>query len=809
MAYMRILKRLLAVLLVILLIAGIGIFSYLQYLQPDLNKELRVRGLRGQVEVLYDNHGIPHIYASNEEDLFQAFGFVHAQDRLFQMEVLRRLADGRLSEVFGEKALESDRFFRTLSLREHARHTLDSIGRDSTRPDLRAARAYLRGINQYLEMGKAPLEFSLVGIPKQPFTEEDMMVIAGYMGYTFVATFKTEHMGTYIHDALGPGYYNDVMKQWPENAHRIAVQGRSSVAPDSTIRTLAMLSDKISSVSASLPYPTFHGSNGWVVSGSKTRSGKPILSNDTHMAYAQPSVWYEAHLECPGYSIYGNFIAGVAFPVLGHNASGAWGLTMFENDDADLYREKLNPANVNQVWYKDHWEDLGVRKEVIRVKGKPDVPVEVKKSRHGYILNGAFKDIGDIREPIALWWIFQQFPITHAEVFYRLSKAKHAQDAAAAVSGLTSPGLNVMWADTAGNIAWWAAGKLPVRPAHVDPQRILDGSTGRDDILGWYDFRYNPQILNPASGVLYTANNQPENMGYGYIPGYYVPADRAARIEEILFTEKKDWTEEALRKVINDVRATSYAGLLSKLLPSIDTTGLSAEARQAYNMLRNWNGDHELKNTEPAIYYRFLYQISVNALSDELGKERMGKFQDIYAFRRNLAGFLQNDSSAWWDNVQTRDRKETRREILTRSLNEATAGLQQNMGKDMTGWTWDRVHTIEHKHPLGILPVIGKYFNVGPFPVNGGRETLNNMNFPMDSTGRYRVNAGPALRRIIDLKDPSLGFSVNPTGQSGYFLSRHYDDQAEMFVRGGKRAELMDRASIEKVRTGRTLFKPL
>jgi len=805
---MRSLKRFFALLLVVLLIAGIGIFSYLQYLQPDLNKELTLKGLKGEVEVLYDNYGIPHIYASNEEDLFQAFGFVHAQDRLFQMEILRRLADGRLSEVFGDKAVESDRFFRTLSLREHARRTLDSIGGGSSGPEMKAARAYLRGINQYLEQGKTPLEFTLAGIPKQPFTEEDMLVIAGYMGYTFVGTFKTEHMATYLHDVLGPGYYNDVMKQWPDSAHRIAVQGREFIAQDSTLRTLAMISAGMESIGESLPYPTFHGSNGWVVSGSRTRSGKPILSNDTHMAYAQPSVWYEAHLECPGYSVYGNFIAGVAFPVLGHNASGAWGLTMFENDDADLYREKLNPANAGQVWYKDHWEDLVLRKEVIRVKGKPDVVIEVKKSRHGYILNGAFKDIGYISEPIALWWIFHQFPVTHAEVFYRLSKAKNAQDAALAVSRLTSPGLNVMWADTAGNIAWWAAGKLPVRPAHVDPQRILDGSTGRDDILGWSDFRDNPQILNPARGVLYTANNQPEDMGKGYIPGYYVPADRAARIEELLFTGKKDWTEEELRKVINDVRASSYAVTLSRVLPAIDTSALSMEAKQAYGSLHQWNGDHELKNTEPAIYYRFLYQVIDNALSDELGRERMGKFQDIYAFRRNLAGFLQNDSSAWWDNTGTKNLKETRKDILTRSLNEAVAKLQQDLGKDMKGWTWDKLHTLEHRHPLGILPGIGTYFNVGPFPVNGGRETVNNFNFPLDSTGRYRVNAGPALRRIIDLSDPSHGYSVNPTGQSGYFMSRHYDDQAEMFIQGGKRPELMDRGSIDKVRQGRTLFKP-
>lgn len=805
---MRIVKRILTALLVLVAILLVGIFSYLQYLQPDLDKELKLEGLKGEVEVLYDNYGVPHIYAKNEEDLFQAFGYVHAQDRLFQMEILRRLGDGRLSELFGEKALESDRFFRTLSLREHAKKTLTEYFKDPNQPEIKNAQAYLKGINQYLEKGRTPVEFTLAGIPKQPFTMEDMLIVAGYMGYTFVGTFKTESIATYVHDALGEQYYNDIMRQWPDTLVRIPVQNRQRYVTDSTNRVLGMMSAAMDRISASAPFPPFLGSNGWAISGSKTKSGKPILSNDTHMGFAQPSVWYEAHLECPGYKVYGNFVAGVAYPVLGHTDYGAWGLTMFENDDADLYKEKLNPENANQVWYKDHWEDLQVRKEVIRVKGKPDEVLEVKKSRHGYILNGAFKTIDHIKEPIAFWWVYHQMPIRHGEVFYGLSKAKDATEAAQAASKLSSPGLNIMWADTKGNIAWWAAGRLPIRPAHVDPQRILDGSTGNDDILGWYDFADNPQILNPQRGVLYTANNQPEDMGKGYIPGYYVPSDRAARIEELLFNNKRDWTEEELRKVINDVDVTTYARMLSRVLPVINQEALTKDAKQAYTLLANWKGQHNVESVEPTIYYRFLYEVLENGFRDELGMERMMELSSTESWKRNIEFFMQNNNSAWWDNRNTGGKKESRSEVLTSALNEATAWLVKDLGADLKGWTWGKVHTLEHKHPLGIVPVIGKYFNVGPFPANGGRESLNNLNFKLDSTGRYPVTAGPALRRIIDLSTPSLGYSVNPTGQSGYFMSSHYDDQAEMFVQGGKRPELMDRAAIEKLRQGRTIFKP-
>ena len=226
---MRYLRKILLGLVALLVITAIAVFIYLQYLQTNLNDELTLKGLNDKVEVLYDDYGIPHIYASNQDDLFQAFGYVHARDRLFQMEILRRLADGRLSEVFGDKALPTDKFFRTLSLREHARMSIDSLYQDSTLPYVKAAKAYLRGVNQYLDQGKTPIEFTLAGIPKQHFTMEDMLVVTGYMGYTFVGTFKTETIASYIYDALGPQYYNDVMQQWPDSNHRIAVHAIQTV----------------------------------------------------------------------------------------------------------------------------------------------------------------------------------------------------------------------------------------------------------------------------------------------------------------------------------------------------------------------------------------------------------------------------------------------------------------------------------------------------------------------------------------------------------------------------------------------------
>jgi penicillin G amidase len=799
---MKTLKRIIVGLIILLILIATGIFFYLQYLKPNYEGELQLEGLSDKVEVLYDDYAIPHIYAQNEQDLFYAFGYVHAQDRLFQMEVLRRLADGRLSELFGEAAIESDKFFRTLSFREHAKLTIDSVYNDPSSPFVIAANAYVKGINNYIKNGKTPIEFTLAGIPKTEFTIEDMEIIVGYMGYTFVGAFGSEAVSTDVLNRLGADYFKDVMAAWPDSAFKIPVDSYQNSA-----KNLAQFSTQLRAIQSDLAFPPFHGSNGWVIAGNKTKSGKPILANDTHIAFSQPSVWYEAHLSCPTFEVYGNFLAGTPVPALGHNLHGGWGITMFENDDADFFKETLHPNNPLKVKYKDTYEDILVRKEIIKVKGKEDLSFEVKKTRHGYLLNDAFKNVKDQKNPIALWWVFHQMPSQHLNVFYNVSKAKNVVEMEKAVKPLTSPGLNFMWADTQGNIAWWAAGKLPIRPEHVNPQVILDGASGLDDPLGWYDFAWNPQIVNPASGVLYTANNQPDDRGNGLVPGYYVPSNRAKRIEELIFNDKNDWTEAEVRKVINDIKSSTYPIQIKEIFKVLDSQKWDENASKIKKALLDWDGTHGLENIEPTIFYRLVFNIYKMALEDELGQEEFKTFEHSFNLKRNTLQFFKNDNSKWWDNVNTKE-KETRQHVFKSAFKQTIVDLKSQLGDDMANWKWEKVHSIEHKHPLGILPVAGKWFNVGPIPVMGGRETINNLDFFMDSTGTYKVVYGPALRRIVDFGDRAAAKSVNPTGQSGYFMSKHYEDQAQMFADGGQRPELTVRADIEKAKIGRLLFKP-
>lgn len=803
---MKLFKRILFGILILILLIVIGAWIWLNGFKPDLNTELQLKGLKNPVEVLYDDYGVPHIYAQNEEDLFYAFGYVHAQDRLFQMELVRRLADGRLAELFGEKALPSDKFFRTMGFRKHAKWTIDSlVNKNPDAPFVKASQAYVKGINAYIQQGKMPLEFSIMGITGTPFTLEDSYIISGYMGFTFAEAFRSESIATFIHNKYGEAYLQDVWSQWPKGEPTIPVQSKDTVAK--VAQSLASMANQLGIIEKTAPFPPFHGSNGWVLSGTKTKSGKPILSNDTHIGFSQPSVWYEAHLECPDFKFYGNFLAGTPLAALGHSQYGGWGLTMFENDDVDFFREKANPQNPNQVWYKDHWEDLKVYEETIKVKDAADVRIPIRSSRHGILMNDSFDKMADQKDPIAMWWVFNQFPSHLLEIFYDISHARNAAEAGKAVSTLTSPGLNFMWGDTQGNIAWWAAAKLPKRPAHVNPMLILDGSTGNDDPSGWYDFSQNPQILNPKTGILYSANNQPSDMGTGYVPGYYVPGDRARRIEQLLFTDKKDWTQEELRKVINDVTSPSYKGLLKDIIPIIFAEELSPLAKKSIEKLIPWDGSHDLEDVEPTIFYRFLYYIFVNTVKDELGNEVFKAFENNVNFKRNMIALIKKEDSPWWDNINTKER-ETRRQMVTKSLNDAVASLEKQLGNDIDQWQWQRVHTLTHKHPLDAVPALRGFFNVGPLAVPGGRETVNNMDFNIDSSGTYQVSYGPALRRIVDFSNPDNGRSVLPTGQSGNVMSQHYDDQARLFAEGGSRPELMNRTAIEKVQTGKIVFKP-
>ncbi|OQY03912.1 MAG: hypothetical protein B6I20_04020 [Bacteroidetes bacterium 4572_117] len=797
---MKIFKKLLIYLVLIIVGFVVGGYIYLQTQKPDYDGKLNLEGLHDKVEVYFDEWGIPHIYALNRHDAYLALGYVHAQERLFQMEMLRRVASGRLAEILGEDLVETDKFFRSIGLKKAAKETKNEYFNDYDSVPL-AAKAYIDGVNQYINNGSLPIEFLLIGIPKQEYTVEDMYMIIGYMAYTFEPGFKIDPLMAKVQKQLGDNYLKDFAIDYVAGTEKIPVH------PKIETENEFAFADKINDILENLPIPLLVGSNSWVLSPEKSKSGKVIFSNDTHIGYAQPSVWYEAHIEYPGHSIYGNYLAGIPFALLGHNKDIAWGLTMFENDDLDMFREKLNPENPNQVWFKDRWEDLEIVNETIKVKNGEDVEFQYKISRHGPIMNDVITSIGNNEAPVAVWWEYTQFKSRLIESLYLINYSTKVDEVAYAASLIHAPGLNVMYGDKEGNIAWWAAAKLIKRAKHVNSKLILDGASGEDEFLGFYDFKDNPQSVNPPEGFIYSANNQPDTIAGILYPGYYAPQDRAKRINDLLKTKDK-WGIEDMKEMVTNSVSTLHPEEAKHILEKIDKNSLEGNSLKAYEILIEWKGDHQIDDIAPTVFYKLLYHVLEKTFLDELGDYDFKKIASTHLMERTFPPLLENDSSIWWDNVKTEE-LEKRADIFNMAYKQTIDELEKQLGNNTDEWKWSKVHILEHVHPIGRGGApMDKIFNVGPFGVMGGNQTINNIDFNFTGSGVYKASYGPAIRILLDFADMDNSISVLPTGQSGRFLSKHYDDQAEMYNTGKFRKQMTNRNEIIKKAEGKLELAP-
>ena len=765
-------------LLIVVLLAGAGWYVYSK--QPTRQGQVELRNLQGSVTVRYDERGVPHIRAENETDLYRALGYVHAQDRLFQMEAMRRLARGELAEVLGPKLLDTDKLFRSLRIRERAASYVASLDKQS--PSWKALQAYLDGINQYQDTHAAPIEFDVLGIPKRPFTAEDSISVAGYMAYSFAAAFRTEPLLTYVRDQLGADYLNVFDLDWQPKG--VLAKGHSTSTPAlaagdwKDLNALARLSEQ-ALIDNGLPQ--FEGSNAWVIAGSRSQSGKPLLAGDPHIRFSVPSVWYEAQLSAPGFELYGHHQALVPFAFLGHNLDFGWSLTMFQNDDLDLIAEKVNPDNANQVWYRGQWTDMVVSEQQINVKGQSPVTLTLRQSPHGPIVNDALGTAAG-KTPIAMWWAFLETPNPILEGFYQLNRADTLAKARAAAAKVQAPGLNLVYANAKGDIAWWASALLPKRPAGVRPEFILDGSTNQADKDGFYPFSANPQEENPARGYIVSANFQPLSPTGMEIPGYYNLADRGQQLNRQLSDKNTKWTNEANQKLQLGT-ATGYGPrVLAPLLPVLREVVSDPAQLKLVEQLAQWPGDYPLDSVSATVFSQFLYDLADAAMRDELGNDFFDTLLSTRVIDSALPRLAANADSPWWDNRNT-PVKETRADVVRTAWAASMAHLKLTLGDDVTAWKWGAAHTLTHGHPLGQQKPLDRIFNVGPFAAPGSHEVPNNLSAKI-GPAPWPVTYGPSTRRLVDFADPAHGLTINPVGQSGVPFDSHYDDQAEAYVDG-------------------------
>ncbi len=786
---MRILKKvgwaLLAVSGVLALI--IGIFIYRS--KPDYDGKKQLLGLSGEVEIYFDTYGIPHIYGNNEKDAFTALGYVHAQDRLWQMELLRRIASGGISEVFGRDFIGTDKFFLALGIDDASRETVSKL--DSSDTSVELSQAYLDGINQFIEEGSTPIEFYLTGIEKRKFTLKDVYNTMGYMAFSFAMAHKTDPLLTEIRDRLGPKYLKDFEIQSDTGSIWI-----KNYFPKTSDTLKNKMSARVMESLEKLAIPLFEGSNSWVLAPEKTKNGKVIFANDPHIGFSQPSVWYEAHVNTPSYEKYGYHLAGVPFPLLGHDRNLAYGMTMFENDDVDFYYEETHPSDSTKYKTGMGWTDYEYVSKAIKVKDSTDINFSYKKTQHGPVLNGIADQINGER-PISMWWAYTRLDNKVMDALYELSHAQNIHEFQSALTNIHAPGLNIMYGDATGNVAWWATAKLYKIPDSINTKFVYDLKKGLSADKQFLDFSENPQAINPPWQYVYSANNQPDSIAGMLYPGYYLPENRAKRIVSLL-DSKNDWDGESVRNMMTDVTSPVNTIIVANLLRDLDTDGLTGDQLKALEKLQYWKGDYPLNSVEATIYHRWIYFLLCNTFTDELGKELFDALLETHLLKRLIAPLSQNDTSVWWDDMATKEVVETKKDIVNAALIQALQDLEERLGEDSSIWTWNRVHTLEHGHPIGQIDVLRPFFNVGPFPVNGTREVINNMAFPYTEEGDNKVSSGPSTRRVIDFSDVENSMSILPTGQSGNPFSKHYKDQAEMFVKGEFRKMMMNETEIKE-----------
>lgn len=452
---------------------------------------------------------------------------------------------------------------------------------------------------------------------------------------------------------------------------------------------------------------------------------------------------------------------------------------MFQNDDLDLIVEKTNPANAQQVMYHGQWVDLQSREEVIKVKGAEPVKLVLRSSKHGPIINDAL-DASAGKTPIAMWWAFLETENPVFEAFYELNRADTLDKARAAAAKIQAPGLNVVWANAGGDIGWWAAAELPIRPAGVNPSFMLDGSKPESDKLGFLPFSANPQEEDPARGYIVSANQQPANAIP--VPGYYNLPDRGQRLNEVISKTSEKWTTAKSQALQLDVQTNYGPRTLAPLMPLLRGVVTDPAEKALLEQLASWNGSYQADSIVPTLFNQLLYDIAHEAMADELGEAQFKNLLSTRALDIALPRLMADAHSPWWDKRGT-PAVETEADTLKAAWSASLAHLRKTFGADSSQWQWGKAHTLTHGHPLGMQKPLDKIFNVGPFAAPGGREVPNNLSYTL-GPAPWAVSYGPSTRRVIDFADASQALGINPVGQSGVWPDKHYSDQADPYVHG-------------------------
>jgi penicillin amidase len=815
----RLIRRILvflAIVVLLLVVAGIGGgYWFITKSLPQTDGTLALPGLQHPVTVVRDHNGVPHIYADTPADLFMAQGYIHAQDRLWQMEFNRHVGYGKLAELFGKDLVDTDKFLRTIGLARAAQRDLEAAG-----PMTRAyLEQYAQGVNAFIHsrQNNLPLEFTLIGDMPADWTPLDTIVWAKVMAYDLGGNYDRELLRAALQKELGadalpalvPAYPAEgpfILPDTDKNSGTGTLPNTARAAPARMdigapkFSKLMALNELFDVFDAGI------GSNNWVVDGTKTTTGKPLLANDPHLGIQMPSVWYVNGLhcntvseECP-FDVVGYSFPGVPAVIIGHNDRIAWGVTNVNPDVQDLYIEKLNPANPNQYEYMGKWEDMQLIPETIHVKGAPDVNLTVQVTRHGPIMSGVFEGV---TEPLALQWTALREPSRILRAALEINTARNWEEFRAALRDWDVPSQNFVYADVDGNIGYQTPGNIPIR-ARGDGTLPVPGWTGEYEWTGYIPFAQLPTAFNPATHMIVTANNQVVSNHYPYlITQDWSPPYRAARITQLL-QNSDPLSPDDFQKIQGDVYSIPLVKF-QQFIQALPTDHFLT--RRAMDYVRAWDGYMTPDAPAPAILEATFNALVRDLFETRLSAETYKMFQaDGDNSRRVIALLLDQPQSEWWDDPATPAR-ETRDDRLKVAYQEGVDFLGKLYGDAPPEWKWGRLHTATFAHPFGAQKPLDLLLNVGPLPTGGHAFTIANAGYRITADG-YTQRTVPSMRQIIDVTNWDAMWWVITTGESGQPLSAHYSDLVNVWRNTHYETLPFTRAAVEQAKANVLTLTP-
>ena len=778
----RVLKWALSILLGLIILIFLGIYGYLRSTLPDYDGKMTIPGLNDKVEIIRDSYGMPHIYAQTDKDARFALGYCMAQDRLFQMDIMRRAVRGRLAEILGQDLVPLDKFFRTIT----AGKSVEDIAAAYPHEAVAAWEAYAEGVNYFIDnhKGALPIEFTILGYKPEPWQPSDGTAVNYYMAWDLNTAFYVEMLYAAVIDKVGEKTAQDIFPDYVEGYPVIVPEGIASL---DLLKTLNLAREVLGTKGGG-------ASNSWVVSGKKSATGMPILANDPHLGHSAPGIWYEAHLVTPSMNVSGSILPGIPFIIIGANEHVAWGSTNVMADDADFYIEKINPDNPNQYEYMGRWEDMTIKDEIIKIKGAEDVNYTVKLTRHGPIID----DLNKLKESkgtsLSMRWT--AYEMLKANPFYDLNTAWGIDDIEKAVAHFKCPGQNWVYADDKGDIGFWAAVGIPIRDGFSGAIPV-PGWDGKHEWKGYVPTVEQPHMRNPPREWIATANNKIVGDDYPYpISHYYVMPDRFIRIQEMI-TAKEKFDVKDFEKMQADFYMVLAKEWIPIMLKSLSDEKLSEKEKKALSTLKIWDFVASADGTAPTVFHATINEMVKNTFKKRLGDELYGQYiKNISVAFNSMRNLMSRGQSLWFDDPDTPE-VEGIREIIVTSFKEAVIYLEGQMGDNVDDWEWGKLHTLTIYHPLGkSSPLMGYFMNIGPFPMGGSIATVNPQ--PYRLSNPWEVYHGASLRYIIDFSNMKNSRRVIPAGISGNFMSPHYNDQMELWRTGKYRPFVLDRKSVEK-----------